>query len=83
MKKKGIFEVKTHLSELLHDVQKGEEVLITKRGEPIALLVCYDKGRPNTLSLIDDFRQCREKITWGKGITKHAKKSSLLKETSL
>lgn len=35
----GVHEAKTHLSRLLDDVAAGEEVLITRRGEPAALLV--------------------------------------------
>ncbi len=35
----GTFEAKTHLSALLEKVSQGQEVLITKRGEPIARLV--------------------------------------------
>lgn len=35
----GTFEAKTHLSTLLERVERGEEVLITKRGKPIARLV--------------------------------------------
>lgn len=35
----GVHEAKTHLSELLDDVAAGEEVLITRRGEPAARLV--------------------------------------------
>jgi len=34
----GVFEAKTRLSQLLETVQLGEEVIITKRGEPIAYL---------------------------------------------
>ncbi|MFM1917333.1 MAG: Antitoxin Phd YefM, type toxin-antitoxin system, partial [Actinomycetota bacterium] len=34
----GVFEAKTRLSELLENVQHGEEVIITKRGQPIASL---------------------------------------------
>jgi prevent-host-death family protein len=35
----GVHEAKTHLSRLLADVAVGEEVTITRRGEPIARLV--------------------------------------------
>jgi prevent-host-death family protein len=35
----GVHEAKTHLSELLDEVAAGEEVLITRRGEPAARLV--------------------------------------------
>jgi prevent-host-death family protein len=35
----GTFEAKTHLSELLDQVQRGESVTITRHGTPIARLV--------------------------------------------
>ena len=35
----GAFEAKTHLSSLLERVSQGEEVLIRRRGAPIAKLV--------------------------------------------
>ena len=35
----GAFEAKTHLSNLLEQVIKGEEVLITKHGKPVARLI--------------------------------------------
>lgn len=39
MKTIGAFEAKTHLSALLDEVQRGEEVVITKRGKAVARLV--------------------------------------------
>lgn len=65
----GTFEVKTHLSEILESVQKGEEILITKRGEPVALLLPYRQTRTNVKNTIEDFRNWRQKITWGKEIS--------------
>jgi prevent-host-death family protein len=35
----GAFEAKTHFSALLERVARGEEVLITRHGKPIARLV--------------------------------------------
>ena len=35
----GAFEAKTHLSELLQRVERGERVTITKHGRPVAQLV--------------------------------------------
>jgi prevent-host-death family protein len=35
----GTFEAKTHLSQLLERVAKGERIMITNRGKPIAMLV--------------------------------------------
>ena len=40
----GVHEAKTHLSRLLDDVAAGEEVLITRRGEPAARLVALRTG---------------------------------------
>ncbi|MCB1489801.1 MAG: type II toxin-antitoxin system Phd/YefM family antitoxin [Bauldia sp.] len=34
----GAFEAKTKLSELLDRVEKGEEIIITRRGKPVARL---------------------------------------------
>ncbi len=38
MREVGIFEAKTHLSELLAAVEAGETITITKRGRPLAVL---------------------------------------------
>jgi prevent-host-death family protein len=35
----GFYEARTHLSELLNQVARGKKILITRRGEPAALLV--------------------------------------------
>lgn len=35
----GLFEAKTHLSELVARAERGEEVLITRHNKPVAKLV--------------------------------------------
>jgi prevent-host-death family protein len=35
----GAFEAKTHLSSLLERVAKGEEIVITRHGKPLARLI--------------------------------------------
>ncbi len=40
----GAFDAKTHLSSLLNKVAQGEEVLITRRGIPVARLVSAEKA---------------------------------------
>ena len=35
----GAFDAKTHLSELLQRVERGEEITITRHGKPVARLV--------------------------------------------
>ena len=37
----NIHEAKTHLSRLLEAVERGEEVVIARAGQPIATLVAY------------------------------------------
>ena len=46
MKSVNIHEAKTHLSRLLDEVSRGEEVTIAKAGKPIARLVPITTSRP-------------------------------------
>jgi prevent-host-death family protein len=39
MKEVAIYEAKTRLSELLAAVEQGEQITITRRGQPVARLV--------------------------------------------
>lgn len=39
MKHVGIFEAKTNLSSLVDQVEKGQEIVITRHGKPVARLV--------------------------------------------
>jgi prevent-host-death family protein len=41
----GAFEAKNKLSELLDRAEKGEEVVITRRGRPVARLVPFVEKR--------------------------------------
>jgi prevent-host-death family protein len=42
----GLFEAKTHLSELIARAERGEEVVITRHNKPVAKLVPVQrKGR--------------------------------------
>jgi prevent-host-death family protein len=38
MKTVGVYEAKTHLAQLLADVERGESVTITRHGKPVAEL---------------------------------------------
>lgn len=40
----GIFEAKTHLSQLLDQVEAGEKFVITRHGKPVARLVPVTEG---------------------------------------
>ncbi|HRK95205.1 MAG TPA: type II toxin-antitoxin system prevent-host-death family antitoxin [Rhodospirillales bacterium] len=39
MREVGAYEAKTHLAALLEDVARGETIVITRRGRPVARLV--------------------------------------------
>jgi prevent-host-death family protein len=44
----GSYEARTHLSQLLERVAKGERITITKRGVPMAVLVPPESVTPQT-----------------------------------
>jgi len=46
MKTIGTFDAKTHLSDLLDQVARGETFVITKRGKPVATLAPAKKSTP-------------------------------------
>lgn len=63
----GIYQAKTHLAGLIQKVNQGEEVVITKRGRPVANLT---KANPtdnsslsDAISLIIKTRQARKQVT--------------------
>lgn len=62
----GVFEAKTHLSNLLDRVAAGEEVVITKHGRPVARLIGaqhIDRDRVN--EAIESLRTLRKQTTLG------------------
>jgi len=44
-----VHEAKTHLSRLLEEVEKGGEVIISRRDKPIARLVPIEAKRPERI----------------------------------
>jgi prevent-host-death family protein len=62
----GAFEAKTHLSALLDRVARGEEVVITKHGKPVARLVSaarVDRERVN--DAFEKLKLLRKQTTLG------------------
>ena len=59
----GVLEAKNRLSELLEAAQRGEEVVITKRGEPVATLNAIRKrlSPEEAAALMKRVRERREK----------------------
>lgn len=66
----NIHEAKTNLSKLIEKTQKGEDIIISKAGQPVAKLVAYKQPlKPRKLGLLkgkihvpDDFDEEVEEI---------------------
>lgn len=58
----GAFEAKTHFSQLLDQVERGEEIIITRYGEAVAKLVSVHAvtGRQQLAQLIAETRERRK-----------------------
>ena len=66
MIKVGAFDAKTHLSSLLDKVSRGAEVLITRRGRPIARLIPAGRAeRAAAESAIEELRALRTGLKLG------------------
>ncbi|HBJ72516.1 MAG TPA: type II toxin-antitoxin system prevent-host-death family antitoxin [Actinobacteria bacterium] len=61
----GVFEAKTKLSELLDKVAAGEEVIITKRGVPVAYLSGIEDRRDRTRAALAALREMSKQIEPG------------------
>ncbi len=59
----GAYEAKTRLSQLIDEAAKGEEIIITKHGVPVAALVPVagprQKDTQAAIAAIKDFRRGR------------------------
>jgi prevent-host-death family protein len=66
MESVGSYEAKTHLPALLERVAKGEEIIITKHGVPIARLVPVEKNqRRDVREVIAELKKFRKGHTLG------------------
>lgn len=67
MTKIGSFEAKTHLPRLLNRVAAGETFLITKRGQPVAMLVPpAPETQQNVKDVIREMKALRRGNTLGR-----------------
>ena len=58
----GAYEAKTHLPKLLKRVSKGEKIVITKHGVPVAVLQPPDSEKKNDpKKIISELRKFRRK----------------------
>jgi prevent-host-death family protein len=57
----GSFEAKTHLAALLDRVAKGERIVITKRGQPVAMLVPHEESGQDVQQTVLDMLSLRDR----------------------
>jgi prevent-host-death family protein len=62
----GSFEAKTKFSALLQRVERGEQIVITRRGKPVAKLVRIDSGSATRAAdAVAQLKKLREGTTLG------------------
>ena len=64
----GAFEAKTHLSDLLDRVARGEKITITRHGVPAALLVPIEEKEAKLThqEIVEGMRALRKRVKPGK-----------------
>jgi prevent-host-death family protein len=64
----GAFDAKTHLSDLLDRVARGEKITITRHGVPAALLVPVTETGPKLThqEVVEGMRALRKRVKPGK-----------------
>jgi prevent-host-death family protein len=55
----GLFDAKTHLSELIERVERGESITITRRGLPVARLVPAAAAKESPAAAVERIRKLR------------------------
>ncbi|HTU22753.1 MAG TPA: type II toxin-antitoxin system prevent-host-death family antitoxin [Gemmataceae bacterium] len=66
----GSYEAKTHLSQLLDRVSRGETILITRHGQAVAMLVPpVIESKPGVRHVVGKMRELRKGVTLGPDLT--------------
>ena len=66
----GAFEAKTHFSNLLDRVEKGDRIVITRHGREVAVLSPVEKKpAPNLMELADRALAASKGVKWPKGMS--------------
>ncbi|MFA6506778.1 MAG: type II toxin-antitoxin system prevent-host-death family antitoxin [Treponemataceae bacterium] len=55
----GAFEAKTHFSELIEAARGGTEIIVTRRGKPVARIVSVGDGCDERAGLLKEFDAIR------------------------
>ncbi len=70
MRSIGLFQAKNGLSALVERVSQGEEIMITRRGQNVAMLVPANRRtRPRPQEVVERIRQARQGARLPKGYT--------------
>lgn len=57
------FDAKTHLSQLIQDVEKGQSITITRRGKPVARLVpVHEEDEMSLDDIVNELASVRKRI---------------------
>lgn len=65
MRTVGAYEAKTHLAELLDEVERGNVVMIARHGRPVAMLVPAKPPRAEAAALVEAIRGFAAQHTLG------------------
>jgi prevent-host-death family protein len=67
----GAFEAKTHLSDLLDRVSRGEKITITRHGVPAAMLVPVEEAKTKLShkEIVEGMRKLRKRVKPGGKMT--------------
>lgn len=66
MRTVGAYEAKTHLSQLLDEVERGETITITRHGVPVAELVPPSVSRQKKVAaILEEMRELSRGVTLG------------------
>jgi prevent-host-death family protein len=66
----GAFEAKTHFSNLLDRVEKGDRIVITRHGREVAILSPVEaRPAPNLPKIIEEALAASKGVKWPKGMT--------------
>jgi prevent-host-death family protein len=55
----GAYQAKTHLPRLIRAVERGETVIITRHGKPVAKLAPVEDQRANVAEVIERMKRAR------------------------
>ncbi len=58
----GAYEAKTHLSQLLDEAERGETIVITRHGRPVATLQPFRTSPASTLDLLAQAKAVRRQV---------------------